>query len=50
MTPVVTSGDGEPLLSYPIPSDTTLGPPAEWARPRRRGLAVGGLRDLPVRW
>ncbi|WP_413811932.1 hypothetical protein [Streptomyces sp. OE57] len=32
----MTPGDGEQLLSYPIPSDTALGPPAEWARLRQR--------------
>ncbi|GAA1102552.1 cytochrome P450 [Streptomyces javensis] len=32
----MTSGDGDQLLSYPIPSDTALGPPAEWARLRQR--------------
>ncbi|WAP59797.1 cytochrome P450 [Streptomyces sp. S465] len=29
-------GDGQQPLSYPIPSDTALGPPAEWARLRQR--------------
>lgn len=33
---MVSQGDGEQVLIYPIPSDAALEPPAEWARLRQK--------------
>ncbi|MEV4106647.1 hypothetical protein [Nonomuraea sp. NPDC049695] len=47
----MSQAGGEQVLSYPIPSQAALEPPAEWAEPRRdEGLVVGGLQKVPVRW